>query len=185
MSTNPSSGAVAAAFILALIALLGWLILLPNVDWLNSSDAAGNGLAQVFAAFETIVVWVLLAVLTFVCGVSGRMPGSGAIAAVILIPASMVAALYGLGLLARPDLPPYLWPAVALVAPPPLIVVYALWAIAPPLRDKLPANAATIVVWGCVLAATLAIWPLSAMRAVAMQRAREILAPQSLAAIMR
>jgi hypothetical protein len=67
-----SSGAVAAAYVLAAFALIGWLILLPGLASLDSSDAAGNGKAQAFAALEAIALWLLLAILTLLRLAKGR-----------------------------------------------------------------------------------------------------------------
>ena len=179
MPSTPSSGAVAAAFVLSLIAVLGWLICCPVWPGLDSSDAAGNALAQAFAALEAIVLWLLLAALTFLCWLNGRMPVWGAIAAVVLIPVSGAAAIGALGLLAQPNLPPHLWPLVALVAPPPLIIAYGLWAITPPLRDRLPANAVSIVVWGGVLAAALSVVAMNSVRDAELRRQADKLAQWS------
>jgi hypothetical protein len=174
--STPSSGAVALAYILALVAGFAWLILLPGLASLGGNDPAGNGLAQAFAAFEAIILWALLAALTFVCWLNGRMPGWGAIAATALIPISGVAAIGALELLARPQLPPHLWPLAMLIAPPALTIAYDLWAITPPLRDRLPAGAVSLVVWGVVLALSLSLAPMNAMQAAELRRQADALA---------
>jgi hypothetical protein len=173
MPSTPSSGAIAAAYVLALVAVLAWLILLPGLTGLDSSDPAGNGLAQAFAVFEAIALWLLLAVLTFVCWLNGSMWRGGAIAAAILVPGSGVAAIGALALLARPDVPPHLWPLVALVAPPPLIVAYDLWVMTAPLRDRLPARLVAIVVWGGVLAASVSVVAMNALRVAELHKEAE------------
>jgi hypothetical protein len=176
MESQSSSGAVAAAYVLAAFALIGWLILLPGLASLDSSDAAGNGMAQAFTALEAIALWLLLAILTLLCLAKGRAPAWAALAAVLLVPGSGVAAIGALELLAQPQLSPYLWPIAALAAPPPLIVAYGLWAITPPLRDRLSANVASAVVWGAALALSLAVLAMQATRAAALQRDADALA---------
>jgi hypothetical protein len=171
-----SSGAVAAAFVLALIALLGWLVLLPGLAELDGSDAAGNAMSQGFAALQAIALWVVLAILTLLCLAKGQAPAWAALAAVLLVPGSGVAAISALELLAQPELPPYLWPIAALAAPPPLIVAFCLWAITPPSRDRLPANVVSIAVWGAVLALSLSIVPMQATRAAVLQKQADALA---------
>ena len=120
MESQSSSNAVAAAYVLAAFALIGWLILLPGLASLDSSDAAGNGMAQAFTALEAIALWLLLAILTLQCLAKGRAPAWAAFAAVLLVPGSGVAAFGALELLAQPQLSPCLWPIAALAAPPPL-----------------------------------------------------------------
>ena len=70
-----SRGALGGAIALA-IALL-WAIALAASSHLSGSDAAGNGLAQAFAAIELFVLWALLAILTIVAAVGGAMPPVG------------------------------------------------------------------------------------------------------------
>ena len=154
MEKPTSSGAVAAAYVLAAVALLGWLILLPGLASLDSSDAAGNAMSQGFAALQAITLWVVLAILTLLCLAKGQAPAWASLAAVLLVPGSGVAAIGALELLARTELPPNLWPIVALAAPPPLIVAFCLWAITPPLRAWLPANVVPIAVWGATPASS-------------------------------
>jgi hypothetical protein len=171
-----SSGAVAVAYVLAAIALLGWLILLPGLASLDSSDAAGNAMSQGFAGLQAIALWVVLAILTLLCLGRGQAPAWAALAAVVLVPGSGVAAIGALELLAQTEQPPYLWPIVALAAPPPLIVAFCLWAITPSLRARLPAKVASIAVWGAVLALSLSVLPMQAIRAVVLQKQADALA---------
>jgi hypothetical protein len=176
MESQPSSGAVAAAYVLAGFALVGWLILLPGLASLDSSDAAGNAMSQGFAALQAIALWVVLAILTLLCLAKGQAPAWAALAAVLLVPGSGVTAIGALEQLAHPDMAPYLWPIAVLAAPPPLIVAFCLWAITPPLRDRLPAKAVSIAVWGAVLALSLSIAPMQAMRAAVLQKQADALA---------
>jgi hypothetical protein len=165
-----SSGAVAAAYVLTAVAFLGWLLLLPGLASLNGSDAAGNAMSQGFAALQAIALWIVLAILTLLCLAKGQAPWWAALAAVALVPGSGVAAIGALELLSQPQLPPYLWPIVAVAAPPPLIVAFCLWAITPALRGRLPVNVVAIVVWGAVFASSVSVAPLQSMRAAALQK---------------
>jgi len=138
VDTPTSSGAVAAAYVLAAVAFLGWLVLLPGLDSLDGSEAAGDAMSQGFAALQAIGLWGVLALLALLCLAKGQFSKWASLAAVLLVPGSGVAAIAALELLARPDMSPYLWPIAALAAPPQLIVASCLWAITPPLRQRLP-----------------------------------------------
>jgi len=102
----------------------------------------------------------LLAVITIIAGVAGRMPVPAVFAAFFLIPASGVAAVAALELLARPNDPPHLLPLIIPAAAPILILAFAFWSLLPALRRIIPAWLATGVVWGGVLLLSLAIFPL-------------------------
>jgi len=176
VESRPSSGAVVAAYVLSAVALLAWLILLPGLASLDASDAAGNAMAQGFAALQAIVVWVLLAIVILLCWAKGRMPPWAGVAALALVPGSCVAAFGALTLLARPDMPPYAWPIAAIAAPPPIIVAYGLWAITPALRARLPERPVSIGVWGVVLALALSVVAMQSVRDDVLQKAEAALA---------
>ena len=176
MDKPTSSGAVAAAYVLAAVAFFGWLILLPGLASLDSSDAAGNAMSQGFAALHAIALWVVLAILTLLCLAKGQVPAWASLAAVVLAPGSGVAAIGALELLAQTELSPYLWPIAALAAPPPLIVAFCLWAITPTLHARLPANVVSIAIWGAVAALSLSVVPMQAIRAAVLQKQADALA---------
>ncbi len=176
MNSPTSSGAVAAAYVLALVAFFGWLILLPGLAGLDSSDAAGNAMSQGFAALQAIALWVVLALLALLCLAKGQSSKWASLAAVLLVPGSGVAAIAALELLARPDMSPYLWPIAALAAPPPLIVAFCLWAITPPLRRRLPEKVVSIGVWGAVLALSLSVFAMQSARDAVLQKKEAALA---------
>jgi hypothetical protein len=167
---------VAAAYVLSAFTLLAWLTLLPGLASLDSSDAAGNGMTQAFTALQAIVVWILLALVALLGWAKGRMPAGAGVAALLLVPGSCVAAFAALELLAHPESPPHAWPIVALAGPPPLIVGYGLWAVAPPLRARLPERAFSVVLWGAVLALSLSVVPMQAVRDAAVAREAAALA---------
>jgi hypothetical protein len=175
MDKPKSSGAVAVAYVLSAVALLGWLILLPGLTSLDSSDAAGNAMAQAFTALQVIIVWILLAIVVLLCWAKGRMPAWAGLAALLLVPGSCIAAFGALDLLSHPNVPPFAWPVLAIAAPAPLIVAFCLWAITPPLRARLPEKPVSIGVWGAVLAVSLSV--------VAMQGARDAVLAKNEAAL--
>ena len=176
MEKTTSSGAVVAAYILGAFALLAWLILLPGLTSLGDSDAAGNAMAQGLTALVVVLVWVLLAIVALLCWAKGRAPAWAGLAALLLVPGSCIAAFGALDLLGHASLPPFAWPVVAIAAPPPLILAFCLWAITPPLRERLPANAVSAAVWGAVLALSLSVVPMQAMRDAVLQQQADALA---------
>jgi hypothetical protein len=147
--------------IVALLILFFWAALLATLADLTNSDAAGRGLAQAFAAFEIILVWLLLALLLVLAGRKGTLPvGTGPVAS-LLLPLSCAASLLALGLLTEPHVPPYMWPIVAPALVPPAIVAFCTWAVLPPaLRLVVPADTATGATWAIVLFTSLAIVPM-------------------------
>jgi hypothetical protein len=168
-TSGPSNRAIILAGVLGALILLVWALLLSTLVSLGDSDAAGNGLAEAFAGFEIIVLWVLLAGFLVVTGVNGAMPWPGIAAAVVLLPASGFAAMVALGLLADHTTPPFFWPIVMLVVVPPVVLAFGLWALVPRLRAVIPAAVATGATWGIALLLCLAMWPLAQMRDVAVQ----------------
>jgi hypothetical protein len=163
-------GAVALGIALSLAALVFWIPALATLADLNGSDAAGNGLAQAYGAVEIAILWALLAVLAIVAVAKGAVPGPAALAALILIPASGIAAMIALTLLARPDLAPFHWPIIIPALVPPLIAGFCLWALLPPLRAAIPAVLAAGVSMGATLLLTASIWPMSEMRRAAEEK---------------
>jgi hypothetical protein len=163
-SGRPSSGAVIAASVLSLLIFMVWAALVATLSSLGDSDPAGNGLEEAFAGFEIIVVWILLAILLVVTGVLGVMPWPGVAAAVVLLPASGIAALVALGLLADRVTPPFLWPIVVPAVVPPIVVAFGFWTLLPRLRAVVPARIAVGGAWGITLLLCVAMWPLSMVR---------------------
>src|SRR5688500_6948155 len=91
---KPPVGAIAAGAVLGTVILLLSGLQLVTVASLGQSDAAGNGLAQAYAAIQMIVLWLLLMVLTILAGATGVAPRAAKIAALVIVPASgLVAAL--------------------------------------------------------------------------------------------
>src|SRR5580658_1444008 len=158
------TAAIIASSVLGLLALLVWVYHLSLLASLSGSDAAGNGMAQGFAAVAMILLWVLLGLLLIIAATTGGVPVAAVIAALVLLPASGLASGAALDLLIRPGVPPFLWPIVTPAVVPPLVVAFCFWSLVPVLRSALPSGLAGAVVWGAVLILSLAIFPLTRAR---------------------
>jgi len=169
MRTVPK-GALIASVIISVLVLLVWMLQVASLTDLGHSDAAGNGMAQGFTALEIILLWVLLAVLLLVTGVAGRMPWPAAVAAVVLLPASGVAAMSALDLLADNDTPPYLWPIITPALVPPIIVFFGFWTLLPALRAAIPATIASGAAWGSIALLCVALIPMVQIRDQAIEQ---------------
>jgi hypothetical protein len=136
------------------LAAFAWFILNAAARDMNKSDAAGNGLAMVYAVFFAIGLWAILAILMVFSAVKGEMPGAGAVCAFLLVPLSGASAVAAIDLLSNRFLPR--WPMAVLILVPPLVAAYAAWAYFPGLRAAVPHTVASIVVWGLVFAVSIA-----------------------------
>jgi hypothetical protein len=158
---------------LSALAILVWVLALTTLANLTGSDAAGNGLAQAYAAMELIFLWLLLAAIAILTFIAVGVEPLAALAGYLLIPASGVVAVMTIGLLAEPDVRPFLWPIAIPALIPPLIIGYC---IALPHLGTKPARIAALGLWCAVVAVCLLLWPLNKSREVA--EAREAAAQQ-------
>ena len=161
---KPSVAAIAAAIVLGFVILLLWALQLVTMASLGQSDAAGNGLAQAYAALQMVVLWLLLMVMTILAGTSGTAPRAAKVAALVLVPVSGFVTSAAAGLLSRPSIPPHLWPLVIPALVPPLIVAWCLFALS---AARLRAGTTRIVsgvLLAVIVAVCVSIWPLSQMR---------------------
>lgn len=142
------------------VTVLLWFALVGTVLTLNDSDPAGNGLSYAFGVFMAIGLWVLLAGLLVMAAVRGDMPGWSKVAAVILVPASGVAALGAIHLMSGYSSPR--WPAVVPIFVPALIIAFALWATVPSVRAAMSPSMAGGIAWGTILILSIAPWPAAA-----------------------
>ncbi|HEY4139833.1 MAG TPA: hypothetical protein VGM57_00375 [Pseudolabrys sp.] len=165
-----SGAAVGMTALLSVFALIIYAAMVATLSSLAGGDAAGNGMAQGFAAIEIILLWLLLGTLALIALGKGDMPKPAAIAALILVPASAAVAFEVLALLSRPHQPPHLWPLIIPAAIPPLIILYCFWALLPPLRAAISARVASGAVWGLVFILCAAIVPFDKIRAAADDR---------------
>ena len=105
---------------------------------LNASDAAGNGLAYVWAVFLSIGLWVVLAALMIVAAVKGLLPGWTRWAALLLTPACAAGCLGALELATHR----LKWPLAIPVLAPLLVVAALRWPAA-----WAPAAVLAVVPW--------------------------------------
>ena len=174
-SRKLSEGAVVAAVILSVLALLFYALQIVTLANLTGSDPAGNAYAQAYAAIEIIFLWVVLGALTLIAFFKGDMPRPAAVFAFLLVPASAIISFEVLALLSRPYQPPYLWPLIIPTAIPPLVVAYCFWALLPGLRARNPARIASGCVWGLVFLLCASIVPFDKTRNAADDRAAAVL----------
>lgn len=158
-----SQGARVTGLVLGALCLLLWFIVVAPMADLGSSDPAGNAMAQGFAAIGIILLWGLLSILALVAAINGAMP-SWARAALIVVPASGLAAMATLNLLGHPGTPPYRWPIIAPALIPPFVVAYCIWTLVAGQRTTMLANLAAGIALGAVLALSVAIMPMQTIR---------------------
>ena len=132
--------------------------------WLIVSITAppgGNGeaiMAQGFQAlFVTFFLWIALALLLFIGGAMGGMPGWAALLAVVVHPLSGVGAFLAIDMISRHAVWALVFPGLL----PPLIAFYAIWARLPRLRAALPAGTTSIAAWAAILVLSLLPFPIS------------------------
>jgi len=155
---------------LSLLILLLWILALATLSDLAGSDAAGNALARAYGAIEIIALWLLLGILALVAWAKGAMPIAAALAAAILIPASGLASISALELLAKPQDAPFLWPIVIPALAPPLVVAFCYWALLPQVRSRVRALVAGGTAWTAILVLCLSILPMMKMRDAANEK---------------
>ncbi|HVZ50522.1 MAG TPA: hypothetical protein VG986_01030 [Pseudolabrys sp.] len=165
-----STGALIAAVGLSLLILLIWALGLSLLSDLRGSDAAGNAIAQAYAAFAMIAVWLLLAVLGLVAAVKGNYPAAAGIAALVLYLASALASMAALDLLSHPEVTPFLWPLTVPALAPPLIIAFCFWTLLPGLQAVLPARFAATAILGALFVVCIAIVPMMWLRAAAVEK---------------
>src|SRR5277367_6629909 len=112
-----------ALIVLLVIACVPYSLMLASAATpMSGGDAVvGEAIAALFFIFA---LWVVLAIMLVVGGVTGAMPRQVAIVAVILVPTSGVAATVALDMCSR-HMP---WAIVFDIVLPALIVFYAFWA---------------------------------------------------------
>ncbi len=128
------------AVILILAAGILTIGVAANVGSLHTSDAAGNGMADAFAWFGVIGLWIILSVLLLVCGARGgfsRFSGIAMLFPFVLGIAGQIVALEVLTASKVPGAAATLLPIVITVAPM-LVIIRAAWGIFPDLRSSVP-----------------------------------------------
>ena len=164
VATKPPVGVIAAAIVLSVVILLLWGLQLATVASLGRSDAAGNGLAEAYAAILMIVLWALLMVLTVLAAARGALPRRLVVAALVIVPVSGLVASATIGLLAQPNTAPFLWPVIIPALVPPLIVAWGLFALSAARLRPETSRVVAGVLLAAIVAVCVTIWPLSQMR---------------------
>ncbi len=167
---KPSAVTAAAAIGLGALALVIWALMVATLVNLTGSDPAGNALAQAYAAIELVALWLLLGVLAVLAAAKGTFARPAGIAALVLIPASGLAAVLALGLLSEPRLTPYRWPIIIPALVPPLVIAFCLWTVMPRWRTAMSDRRANAIAWGGTLILGLAIVPMVLLRDQAEER---------------
>jgi len=160
VTTKTSATAVGISAGIGVLVLFFYAIALATLSDLRSSDAAGNAYAQAFGAIEIIVLWLLLALLAIIAWAKGDMPVWTVIAAAILVPVSGFVTMTALELLARPHIPPFLWPIAIPALVPPLVVAFCFWALLPSTHVRVPAVYAGGIAWGAIFLLSISIMPM-------------------------
>ena len=158
--------------ILTFVALFLWAALLATCGTFTASDAAGNGLAEVWAVFSSFCLWASLAVILIIAGIKGRMAGRSIASAVVLVPASCAAAIAAIEILQYAG--ESRWTMIVPAVAPPLLLAYSAWLYFPACRAVVSRRLADGVTWTLLLALSLAPWP----RTVEHRRERQAAAAQ-------
>jgi len=138
-----------------LVLYVGTVSTLAN---LHGSDAAGNGLAQVFGVAMTIALWIALGILLAVALAKGQAPRWSAIIASLMVPASGAAALSTAWLLAD-NFYRSKWPLVVPALAPLLLCAIAAWLLYPAFRSLLPTTTVSTITWAAVGTLSVLPWP--------------------------
>jgi hypothetical protein len=159
MQSTPSERSLPLGLLLILpVAIVLWALLLANA--VNQPSGGGeSSMAAAFAGlFVTLGLWLVLALMLVVAGITGSMPRWVGFLALVLVPMSGVAAFTALDMVSR-HMP---WAIVFLILLPILIVFYAFWARLPALRSALDAQRTSAAVWGSVFALSVVAFVLAA-----------------------
>jgi hypothetical protein len=141
-------GIVKVAILILTIA--AYLAATVSLTQLHSSDAAGNGLAQVYAVVFDVALWILLGVLLMVTASSANLPHG--IYAFALFPSAAVANFVAIALLSD-DFYHSRWPIVIPAIAPVLLILLIVSAHAPWLRVH------SHYFWAGLLLLSIAPWP--------------------------
>jgi hypothetical protein len=160
---KPSTVTLLALIPAALAALL-WLALVATLLNLHSSDAAGNGLAQVYAVVNIVALWALLLVTVIIAMAGEGGPGWMKAGAALLTLLSGAAAIAAFTLLTGRGQDAMRWVAIVPIVTPPLLIAYALWAFIPSLRGAVPIATIALALGVPTLVLSLAPWVVMAAR---------------------
>ena len=127
--------------VLAVTCLL-FVITAETVAQSRGSDAAGNAMSDAFSAMFAGALWIALAVLLVMAAVGGAMVSWARWALFGLVPLAVVAFFLAMGRFGEGDRSAL----IAVLALPPLLILYAGWARFPALHGVLkPARISTVL----------------------------------------
>jgi len=143
--------------VLPLVAFVPYILMLISAATpMSSGDAVvGEAIAALFLIFA---LWVIIAIMLVVGGVSGTMPRWAALVAVLLVPAAGVATVVALDMCSRH----MQWAIVFAIVLPALVVFYAFWAGMPQLHGRFTPQRTSTVVWATVFLLSVATFALAA-----------------------
>jgi len=160
MSTpTPTERSLPIGLLLTLpVALVLYGLMLANAV----NEPMGGGESRMAAAFEglfvTVGLWIVLAVMLVIAGITSSMPRWVGFLAIVLVPMSGIAAFTALDMVSR-HMP---WAIVFLILLPILIVFYAFWARLPTLHSALEAQRTSTAVWGSIFSLSIAAFVFAA-----------------------
>lgn len=109
--------------VLLVLSVLLYCGMLASLSGLRETDAAGRGVALAFSAMFGVALWLVLALLTTMAAVAGRMSGMARIGAAAFLPLSAIAASVAIDLFGGRGND---WVVAVPVLLPPVIAAYAI-----------------------------------------------------------
>jgi hypothetical protein len=147
MQPAPSNRSLPLGLFLILpVALILYGLMLATALHEGTGGAEAGIENAIEALLITVGLWIVLAVMLVVAGVTGSMPKWAAVLAVILVPMSGVATVTALDMCSR-HIP---WAIIFPILLPLLIIFYAFWARLPSLRIALDAQRTSVAVWATI-----------------------------------
>ena len=155
-----------SAVVLVALTILTWMVLLGVLPTVVGNHATGDrdiflGLRWIFAGVLVFGAWLWMAGVLFIAGGRDLLPAWVRIVALVVWPASGIAALTALYLV---DVADARWPLVVPVAIPLLMVVYGVAVFQPSLRAAFAGPALHAVTWGAILLVAIPIAPAALKR---------------------
>lgn len=157
-SSQPPRSLPVGVLLLVPIAAVLYVLMLGNA--VQQPD--GGGESRIAAAYEALFVtaglWIVLAILLVVAGITGSMPRWAALLAVVLVPMAAIACFTALDMASR-----HMEWAVAIAAVlPALAIFYALWARLPRLHAMGRAETVSVAVWASIFLVSAVTFALAA-----------------------
>jgi len=137
--------------VLLLFAAFLYVGMTANLTGLRGTDAAGRGMALGFAVVIGSLLWLVLTGLFVLAWFNGRLPPWAAVAVVVLLPLSGIAAAVATAYADERGR----WLMAAPFLLPPLLALYALWARLPAAHGVLPPVPTSAVLGGAILLLTV------------------------------